>query len=150
MQAATKALRAITYVIFRRLFLPIFLVVIGILAVLWATVLVLGFSVDMSWFWVFILLVPLTFVAATVLIVLWLLSSRLAPRRLNKQERRGMAVFTDKILRLAETRATPWPIMAALIAKDIIRGRRSAYIERLIDDTRSLKGDFVEIKRLFE
>lgn len=150
MQAATKALRAITYVVFRRLFIPICWVVIGIIVVLWTITLLLGLSVDSSWLWALILLAPLTFAVTIVLTALWLLSKQLAPRRLSREERQGIAAFTDKILRLAETRATPWPVIAALIAKDVVRGRRSSYIEGLISDSKSLKSDFTEIKRLFE
>ena len=150
MQAATKALRAITFVTFRRIFLPIIWISVAILLVLWLIVFLLSFSLDLAWLWLLIVVIPVTIIAVAVLALLWFVSSRLTPRSLSKHERSLVTQFTDKIIRLAETRATPWPVMAALIAKDVVRGRRSSYINNLIADSSSLKRDFTDIKALFE
>ena len=53
-------------------------------------------------------------------------------------------------MRVAEVRATPLPWMFVLIAKDVIRGKNSSYLETVVNDTTSLKQTFLNIRALFE
>ena len=149
MQASIQAIRAITFVTFRRIFLPIIWVGAGILVMLWV-VAILAITVEISWLWVFVVLIPLSLVAAAIGSVVWLAALRIAPRKLNHADRSQLTEFTDKIFALAEVRATPWPLIVAFIAKDIVRGKKSSYIEGIIQDSKSLKSDFVAIRQLFE
>lgn len=51
-------------------------------------------------------------------------ATSLFPRHLAKEERVKIFQFSDKLLRVAELRATPMPLMVAMIAKDLLREKR--------------------------
>ncbi len=144
-----RALRAITATVFQRVYRPVVWVIGGILFVLVVVTTILGITVNAWWFMLYIALLPLTLIAVLAAVVLWLLSQKLQPRVITRAERQTIHAFSDKVLRVAEVRSTPWPIMALLVAKDIARGKKSSYIENIINDSSSLKQDFVAIRNLF-
>ncbi len=150
MQPTFNAMRAITFVLFRRIFLPIAWIVGGILATVWGSIIALALLVHSSWLWAFVIIIPVTLVALAILWATWLASGRLAPKSMTRDERKFIQGFSDKVIRIAETRATPLPVIALLIAKDVARGKKSSYVESLIADTKSLKGDFEVIRRMGE
>jgi hypothetical protein len=150
MNASFRALRAITAILFQRIFKPVAWIGVGILVVLFALVIYLGDWVHPAWFLLFIILIPLAFIATAIALALWYLSRRLLPRPLSSSERGILLSFADKILKIVEVRATPVPLLVAMIAKDVIRGRNSSYIEELVRDSSSLKSDFQTAKRMFE
>ena len=149
MTAYIRALRAITATVFQRVYRPLVWVIGGILLTAWIVLILLGSQVSAWWFILLIVFVPLTIIVVGIAIVLWLLSQRLFPRHLAKEERVKILQFSDKLLRVAELRATPMPLMVAMIAKDLVRGKKSSYIEGVITDSTSLKHDFVAIRDLF-
>ena len=71
------------------------------------------------------------------------------PRKLKSDEKSELTAFVDKLVRIAETRATPLPIIGLIIAKDIITRKKHGYIETLVNDTTGLKGDFQRIVSIF-
>lgn len=144
-----RALRAITATVFQRVYRPVAWIVGGILLLIWIGFCLLGGLVSHWWFLAFILIVPLTIVAVVAALVIWTLSKRLMPRAVTNGEREQILGFSDKVLRVAELRATPVPMMVFLIAKDLVRGKNSRYLEGVIDDSTSLKRDFVTIRDLF-
>ncbi len=150
MNSSILALRALTAVFFQRIFKPIMFIGAAILVLLWILVIYLGGWVDPWWFLLFFILMPLTLVATALSAALWFLSNKLLPRKLAKQEREQLLTVTDKVIRVAEVRATPPPLMAFLIAKDVIRGRKSSYLEGIIVDTSSLRTDIASIRTMFE
>lgn len=149
MNSYVKAIRAITGTFFQKLFVPIAVVIGIIMALLWALTIYLGIAVDPLWFLLLVLIVPLSIFIAAISSALWFLSGKLLPRRMTHTEKQQITSFTDKIVRLVETRATPVPILAAMVAKDVMRGKGSAQIESLINDSKSLKGDFIAIRDMF-
>jgi hypothetical protein len=149
MNSHVKALRAITAVFFQKVFRPTAWIVGGLLLLAWGLLIYLGGWVHPLWFVVTIILLPVTILAVAVSLGLWVLSKKLLPRKLSHEERRVVHQFTDKLLRLAEVRATPFPILAFLIAKDVVRKRKSEYIESAVQDATSLASDFNAISKLF-
>ena len=144
-----RALRAITATVFQRVYRFVAVIIAIILLLLWALVFYLGIAVSGWWFMVLIALIPLTIIVIVIATILWFLSKRLLPRTLEKSEKAEVLAFSDKILRVAEVRATPLPIMLFLIAKDIVRGKKSSFVEGVIADSSSLKADFTKIKDRF-
>lgn len=144
-----RALRAITATVFQRVYRPTVWVIGGSLVLLWIGIIILASSVTPWWLVFLVILIPLTLVATVLAVVLWLLSQRLFPRHLTRGERSKILEFSDKILRVAEIRATPVPIIVALIAKDIFRGKKSSYLEGIISDSTSLRDDFTTIRDMF-
>lgn len=149
MQSDIKALRAITAVFFQKVLRPTAWVTGVIISLLWGLVFYLGGWVHSLWYILIILLLPITVLVIVVEIAAWVLSKKLLPRKLARAERQVIHQFTDKLLRLAEVRATPFPILAFLIAKDVVRKRKSEYIESTVQDATSLASDFRAIARLF-
>lgn len=144
-----RALRAITATVFQRVYRFVAAIIAITLLLLWVLSLYLGLAVSGWWFLLFAILVPLTIIVVVIATILWLLSQRLLPRTLEKAEKAEVLAFSDKILRVAEVRATPLPIMLFLIAKDIVRGKKSSFVEGVIADSSSLKADFTKIKDRF-
>ena len=144
-----SALRAITYTVFMRFFRPTAWIAGGILLAL--VVLVIVLSINQSGWWLvwLIVLVPVTAIVAAVGVGLLFVARRMKPARLGKAESVQIGEFTDKITRLIEARATPPFLIGIFIAKDIVRGRKSSYIEDLLKDSGSLKGDFQKVVELF-
>ena len=149
MNASFLALRAITGVTFRRILLLASTFTGLAFSILWILLILLASTVS-TWWWIgAIILVPLTITVAVIGMVLFILANRLIPRKMTREERTKVHKFTSTLLGLAEVRATPWPLLAFLIGKDIIRGRSSSYIESTINDAKGLRTQFDAIRQLF-
>ncbi len=150
MQSSTKALRAISYTLFRRVLLPISWLIAGCIIIFVIIVALLAVMVDYSWLWLYVLILPLSLAVLLALALIWALAAKVSPRKLTSTERSTITRFVDKIMQITEIRTTPWPVIAALIGKDLLRGKRSSYVDNLIASSRTLKDDFVTIKALFD
>jgi hypothetical protein len=150
MNLSILALRAISAVTFQRVFKGIIWVVAIVFVLLVILTIYLGGWINPWWFLLFVILTPLIILCVALAAALQYLSNRLLPRPLTKEERQTIQGVTDRILRIAEVRATPWPILAFQIGKDVLRGRPSKYIESIIDDTTGLRKSFNEIRQMFE
>jgi hypothetical protein len=144
------ALRAITATVFQRVYRPVIWVVSALLVVIFVIVALLAALYTPWWLVALLIIIPLGLVFTLIATVLWIASKKLLPRSIDRTERKQITEFSDKIMRVVEVRATPFPVMAAFIAKDIVRGKKSNYIEGIIDDSKTLKSDFTAIKALFE
>lgn len=144
------ALRAITATVFQRVYRPVVWVVSTLLVVIFVIVVLLAALYSTWWLVALLIIIPLGLVFVLIATVLWIASKKLLPRSIDRAERKQITEFSDKIMRVVEVRATPFPVMAAFIAKDIVRGKKSSYIEGIIDDSKTLKSDFTAIKALFE
>jgi hypothetical protein len=144
------ALRAITATVFQRVYRPVVWVVSALLVVIFVIVVLLAAIYSPWWLVALLIIIPLGLVFTLIATVLWIASKKLLPRSIDRTEHKQITEFSDKIMRVVEVRATPFPVMAAFIAKDIVRGKKSSYIEGIIDDSKTLKSDFTAIKALFE
>ena len=149
MSSHPKAIRAVTAVFFQKTFMPTVIVIAVLLTLLWSAVIYLGSAIHGLWFIFLVPLLPATIVFFAVAAGLWALSKKLLPRKLSREERRVMQRFTDKLFRVAAVKATPVPVLAFMIAKDVARGRKSEYVESTVQDATSLAGDFNAISKLF-
>ncbi|MFZ1257923.1 MAG: hypothetical protein WAQ25_00435 [Candidatus Saccharimonas sp.] len=149
MHPTVSAIRSLTAIFFQRLFVPILWVGGITLFLLYVVVICLAAWVHPAWWLALTILMPLSIAATGVVIVLWHLSSRLLPRHISWGERRQLHVFIDKILSIAEVRSTPLPVLIFLVAKDILRGKKSQYLADTVSRTLSLRSDFQAICRLF-
>ena len=150
MKANIQAFRALTAVIFQRLFTPLVWIVGGAIVILYSLTIYLGGWVHPLWWLLLVVLTPLTLIFTALGAAVWYLSTRLIPRPLSKTERARIDQAADKVIRVAEVRATPVPLLLVLIARDIIRGKNSSYIESVVNDTTSLKHDFFAARELFD
>ena len=150
MHQTVSTFRAITAVLFQRIFRPVIWVGTMVIIGLYIVTIYLGVAIHGLWWLLLIVLIPGTVLLGGISTALWFLANQLLPRPLQSHERRQLLGFADKIIRIAEVRATPIPVLVFLVAKDVIRGRRSTYVEEVIEDSKSLKDDFVAARTLFE
>jgi len=142
-----RLLRAITSALMRRLLVRILLVVESILGALVLLVVVLGSSVNGWWFVSLALLVPIGLVVAVLGGVLWVANERLAPHKLSRDDQKRLVAFVDKILGVVGRVRVPYPVLIALVAKDVLRGKESRFLKGIIEDSHGLGEDFVELQR---
>lgn len=143
------AIRALTVLVFRRLLVPA-VVFVGIcIIVLIIAIAVLAVQFTPWWLLVYLILAPIVIVLFGLCAFGWVISEKLMPRQLKSDEKSQLIAFVDKLVRIAETRATPLPIIGLIIAKDIITRKKHGYIETLVNDTTGLKGDFQRIVSIF-
>lgn len=145
-----QAIRAITFTTFRAFFVPLVWIIGGVFGALIVIDILLSILYSSWWLLGLIIIVPLGLIVLAAGLLIWFIAKRLEPRRLKKSDREQIENFTDKIIRIVEVRATPLPIIVFLIAKDVIRGKKSSYVEGILDDSTSLKRDFTGIVGLFQ
>jgi hypothetical protein len=144
-----KAIRAITATVFQRVYRPIVWVGAGCLGLVWLATIWLSYSSSAWWLLIFVVLFPVTLAAALITVILWQASKYLYPRPLRSVEKTQILKFADKVISIAEIRSTPMPVMVFFIAKDVFRHRKSRYVENIIDNSASLKDDFLTIRNFF-
>jgi hypothetical protein len=146
----SAAIRVITAVYFRRLLLY----GLGILGVF--TAVVIGLTVFLAtqvsiWWWLtLIVFLPLIFILTMIAGVLWIISSRLLPRKLSRHETIRVRHFTDTLFGLMETAHTPYPLLLVIIAKDILRGKPNALLKETIMSSHTLKSGYGEINKMLD
>ena len=149
MNPALKALRAITGVYFQR----ILLIASGVAAVVFAVLFIVVNYLAMNfspWWWIFmIVLVPITVMAVIVSAGLWFASRKLMPRTITKDEKKIITTFGSKLFGIIERSRMPYPLMLAMVAKDVLRGRSSNLVRETIQDSTTLKSDFERIRTMF-
>ena len=150
MKASIQAFRALPAIVFQRIFTPIIWIVGACITAILLLTVYLGGWVHPMWWLLLVIITPATLVVVAITAAVWYLSTRLIPRPLTPSERSQLNDAADKVMRVAEVRATPLPWMFVLIAKDVIRGKNSSYLETVVNDTTSLKQTFLNIRALFE
>lgn len=143
------AIRAITAVFVRRILKWVFIAGAGIVIISFVITAYLASAFSVWWWLLLVIIWPPTIIAIIIAGLLWLITSRLLPRNLDRQERRQIGNFTDKLFGVAETARTPYPLLLLLVGKDLIRGRQSRFITNAIDDSKSLQGDYENIRTKF-
>jgi hypothetical protein len=148
MKANIAAIRAITAEFARQFVQPFLWLGVGIMAVLLLLVGVLAFSFS-QWWW--LLIIPIILLGL-VGIVVWLLVrfvlGRVSPR-LDGQQQAATKQFVTKLQFATETIQTPYPIIIFYVVRDIILRRDSGFISELTQQSKTLRPDFEELKKLF-
>lgn len=103
-----------------------------------------------DWWWLFAIpLAFITLVAFALRLVLLLIITKIYRHPFNRVQREKLEEFTDKIASLAETSSTPLPFYAFITIWDIFRRRDATTVRKLIDNSRSLKGDYTALEKYF-
>ena len=143
------AIRALTALVFRRLLVPAVIFVGICFLIIVIGIAVLAVKLTAWWLLGYLIVIPVAIVLLGLSGFGWLISERLMPRRLNREEKEQILGFVDKIVQIAEARATPLPIVGMIVAKDIVTRKKHGYIETLVNNTSGLKGDFQRIVAIF-
>ena len=100
------------------------------------------------WWWLLLIIfVPLVVISGIVYSIAHFIASRLYRGHLTRQQRDRLQAFTDKILRLLETRGMNWWWFAALCIRDLLFYRELRTLKELLSDATSLKHDFEALER---
>lgn len=148
MKPALLAVRSVAVEFARRLYKPVFIIVVI------ASVVLLAVSIWLvtinAWWAILLVVVSLWVIIATIaLVVAWVIMRVVAPSQ-NKSQRKLTKGFVDKLQNIAEAAGTPKFILLFQVFRDVISPRQNGFIESISSDTLSLKKDFVEIKKSFE
>ncbi len=149
MSAHISAARAVTAIFFQGLLKFAVLSATGIFILLVILTAVLAIQINSWWWLLLIIFAPAYLIALGLGIGFYALSNRLLPRKLTKGERSRISDFTSKVSGLVETAKTPYPLVAFLVAKDVLRGKKSRFLEKNVLSSRSLKAEYAEIQNLF-
>ncbi|HET8884033.1 MAG TPA: hypothetical protein VFM68_01025 [Candidatus Saccharimonadales bacterium] len=148
MKTHISALRAVTAMYVHTLLSPIIKWGSGI-----AAGLLIGIGLLMYFFspWWGLLAVPVLTIA-TIGLVVWLLvraALKHVSPQLNKPQTDATKQFVAKTQRVAETVQTPYFVILFYIVKDLVTGRSKGYIYEVVQDSKTLRGDFEELRKLF-
>lgn len=149
MTAHISAARAVTAIFFQRLIKFALIVATGVFVVLLILTTVLAVQISSWWWLLLILFFPVYFLALVLGFIFFTLSNRLLPRKLTKTERTKITNFTNKVSGLVETAKTPYPLVAFMVAKDVLRSKKSRFLEDTILSSRTIKSDYSDIQSLF-
>ncbi len=141
--------RALTALIARRVIhiATIITIAVFVIIVILCGVLAYFFS---AWWW--LLLIPFVgwlVVFLLIRMILVLMIKQIHSERMSKVQRKALNSFIDKLWGLLEARATPIPIIVLICIKDILFYRDITTIKKFIQDSASLKRDYLELEKLF-
>jgi hypothetical protein len=142
--STVTVLRAVGVEFVRRKLRP--LIIIAAVAVLLIHALGIWLTTQSVWWW----LLEAIFIGGTIIlaaagIAMWLILKRVSPS-LNRNQRRSVARFVDKLERMAEHLQTPQPVIIYNVIRDTVRPRKESFIEGVIHDSTSLGGDFATLR----
>lgn len=149
-RASLGALRALSALFFFKILHPVLIMTIIILAALYTLTILLTLTFSPWWLLSLILLIPLTSVVLIGGYILWYLLHKLLPRKLAAHERSKLNRFTEKLWTVSEKARLPYPVLLFLVAKDVLRGKESEFLRKIIGDSRELMRELTEIQKLFE
>ena len=148
MKAHISVLRAIGSEFALSFIKPIAIILVAVLVVIIGIAWLLA-AIFSPWWW--LLVVPFAVVGGVigaVLLISYVIIRAFRPE-LSKEQRVAVRGFMEKVSGLNEAARTPYPLLVARITIDFIIHRDGRYIRGLINDSRSLKGEYEAILGYF-
>ena len=100
------------------------------------------------WWWLLLIIfIPLFIASGIIYLLARFVASRIYPAPLSREQRQHLQEFTDKILRLLETKGMGWWWFAVLCVRDLLLYRELRTLKEILSDTTSLKQDFLNLER---
>lgn len=150
MNTKLAVIRALSFVLARRVLRIASVVVAAVALLLIVLTWVLAAQLS-AWWW--LLLIPVgaaSLVAGGLLVIARLIAGSLYREPLSKAQSEKLRAFADKIQRLAESRGMGWWLLIFLSIKDLLLHRELRTMIELARDATSLRQDFAELERLLE
>lgn len=148
MKSNSNVIRALTVEFTRQFIRPFVWAAIGILMGLLLVIGVLAFTVS-HWWW--LLAIPVVIIGLIGVIIWWivrLIASRISPD-LDADQTIAIRKFIDKLKFVIETVRTPYPIIIFYVVRDIILRKEDGFIKEMIMQSKSLRPDYEELKKMF-
>ena len=149
-RASLDAFRALSALFFYKILYPAVFMILILMVALYVLTIFLTISFSNWWLLLLVLLIPLTIFFFIAGYILWYLLKKLLPRRLSNHELVRLSRFTDKLFEVAEQARLPYPVLLFLVAKDVLRGKESKFLRKIIGDSRDLMREFGEIQQMFK
>lgn len=148
MKPTTRLVRAIAAEFARRTFEP--LLVVGAVAVVLLTALGIFLVAAVSaWWWFLLAPVLLLSWVFTVLATAIMLIIRFVDSVQSAEQKQAVAEYTTMLERTTETIRTPYMLILAQIARDVVRPRQNGFIATVSRDSMHLAPDFKRLITLF-
>jgi len=149
MKPRVATARAITAFIARKSLSFATIIYVAIFTILIAIIWLLAYYLS-AWWWLFALpLVFITLIAFALRLIVSFIIGKIYRHPFSRIQREKLEGFTKKITSLAEAKSTPLPFYAFITIWDIFRRRDATTIRKLIDDSQSLKSDYVALEKYF-
>jgi purine-cytosine permease-like protein len=148
-RSSLRTLRAISALFLAKLLKPIVFLACIILGAAYVLTILLSLAFSNWWMLALIILIPLTLVLLAGYLLLRFFIQKLLPRKLSTGEQTKIHGFLDTLLSTAERAKLPYPVIVFLVAKDVIRGKESKFLGKMVGDTKGLMTELGEIERLF-
>ena len=107
----------------------------------------LTYFFSLWWLLLLIIYIPLVTISAIVYVSARLIAHSIYPASLSREQKQHLQEFTDKILRLLETKGMGWWWFAMLCMRDLLVYRELRTVKNLLVDTTSLKNDFSNLEQ---
>lgn len=99
------------------------------------------------WWWLLLIIfIPLFIASGIIYLLVRFVASRLYPAPLSREQRQHLQEFTDKILRLLETKGMGWWWFEALCVRDLLLYRELRTLKNIIGDAHSLRDSFKQLE----
>lgn len=148
--AKVNVIRALSAVVARRVLLFFLVIDSTLLLLLFAGIWALAHNFSAWWWLLLFIWVPIVLASVTTYLVARFIAKQLYPRPLLPAQKQQLRDFTDKILRLLETRGMGWWWFASLCVRDLLLYRELRTLQELIADATSLKSDLAALERELE
>lgn len=100
------------------------------------------------WWWLLLIIfIPLFIASGIIYLLAVFIASRLYPAPLSREQRQHLQEFTDKILRLLETKGMGWWWFSTLCVRDLLWYRELRTLKNLLADATSLQQDFKNLEK---
>lgn len=142
-----NVLRALSSVVAKKAIFFFLIIDSFILTLMFISICLLVYFFSPWWWLLLIIYIPLFVASIIIYLIAAFIASRLYPAPLAREDRRHLQEFTDKILRLLETRGMSWWVFAALCVRDLLLYRELRTLKSLLTDTTSLKSDFEALEQ---
>lgn len=148
MKPIVNVVRAVGAEFVRRLLKPVIIAGLVVLAVLLAAGVWLVVSVN-AWWWFFLAPVIFAGLVFAVLLIVVRVLLKLADSTQNRDQKRAVRDYVDKLQRVAENLQTPQYVILFRVVRDVARPRPDGFIESVSRDSKTLAPDFKRLTTLF-
>lgn len=148
-RASIGTLRALSALFLFKILHPALVMIAIVLIALYTLTILLTLTFSNWWLLTLTVLIPITILILICGYIVWYLLHKLLPRKLSSEEQAKLHKFTDKLWGVAEQVRLPYPVLLFLVAKDVLRGKESKFLRKIIGDSHDLMKEFGEIQDLF-
>ncbi len=141
-----NVLRALSSVVAEKALFFFLIIASIVLTLLFIAICLLVYFFSPWWWLLLVIYIPLFIASVLIYLIARFIASRLYPTPLSRTQKQQLQAFTDKILRLLETRGMNWWWFAALCIRDLFFYRELRTLKDILSDATSLKRDFTALE----